>query len=261
VCIWFDGLAPENGVFMQGLDWAIRLGVPACGHVPGQNPWTLRESEGARWLIACEAVCRAKGVAWQAPEVAREEETRDLHVVSGALPPRSRKDLVGRSLRRPDAAVLICPPSLRPSGQALLVQEDGDPDNPFLDAAIGVCATLDFVPVVLTLAPTEGEGDRREEIVRKKLRSRRFFSADHGVIIGADVRSSVRGMIRWCHCSHVLVARSRGGRWRRWLRGDTTERLLDFSSEVGILALPDMPVSAGVEMETIQGDRDTKVSR
>src|SRR5712671_4147161 len=101
VCVWFDGFAPEHGVFMQALSWADRLEVPLSGRFPeestrdGQRPSNWPAAGCADWLSACERICRRTGVAGEAPadsaERLGEVEGSTLHVVSGILPDTAKK--------------------------------------------------------------------------------------------------------------------------------------------------------------------------
>ncbi len=241
VCVSFDGDTSQHDIFPDALDWADRLGLPLCGH-------SLAAGR-ADWFSSCAAACRKRGVVWETRD--DSATTNALHVISGVLPDKRKRELVHRSLLLPGAAVLVCPPRRQPAAKVLLLNQERDHDNPFLDLAIGYCQAAGLAPVVLTVAATEAEAERRQALAEKKFATR-LFAADFATVVGEDLPSAVRGMARWCHCSYVLVGRTRPGLWWRWLRGETVERLLNLSTEFGILSLPDTCVAGVQKRERIE---------
>src|SRR5262249_8902575 len=143
VSVWLDDLAPEQGAFAHALDWASRLGVPlhglAMASFRAESPWE-----------ACAAACLQRGVPWHGsmrqgtwqPAVEQSLGSDELCVFGDALPSQVKTYLLRRSLQSPGANILACPRTWQPALRALLVHEQCDADNPFLDAATRLCEAI-----------------------------------------------------------------------------------------------------------------------
>jgi K+-sensing histidine kinase KdpD len=121
----------------------------------------------------------------------------------------------------------------------LVVQEHHDPASSFLGAAAELCRSLQARPVVLTVARTESEAERRQVLAEEAFAARRLH-ADFDFVVGLDVRTAVASVARWRRCSHVFMERQHAPSWWPWRRGDTITQLLGLTGSLTLLALPDM---------------------
>src|SRR5215470_9911101 len=187
VCAWFDALTPEQGAFVHALEWSARLGLPL-------RAVTASADDAGGGRLACEAVCRERGVAWelagrQAWAGGDGAGPDDLYALDGT-PGGSRGDLFRQALGLPRAAVLLCPRTWRPATRVLVLHQDPDPADGFLDVALRVCGALGAEPVVLTVARTEAEARRREELAERTLAAR-LVPAESDTVIGGGLEEAV----------------------------------------------------------------------
>jgi hypothetical protein len=249
--VWLDELAPEGGAFPHAVEWAARLGLPLYGITsalrPGGGRLTGVCPAGtlmAEKLEDCASVCARQGVPWNASlDQASLSAGVDpfgrppaLCIFGDALPRRLKERLLRLSRHSTGSAVLVGARSWRPVSRVLVVYEQWDADQHFLDGAAEVCRVFGLAPVVLTLARTEREARSRRRIAEERFAAR-GQPADFDFVVGCDTPAAVAWLARWRRCSHVFVERRKTSLWQR-LRGDTLERLLRLSDSLTFLALP-----------------------
>jgi hypothetical protein len=262
VSVWLDELAPERGAFAHALEWAAHLRLSLYGITSTLGTWggrlaghrKLLESgtlDGAPGVVpsvkvaACASACARQGVSWNlspgdgplAGGIDPLLRPVELCAFGDALP-RPWKDLLLRqSLRSPDSAVLVCAKSWQPVSRVLILNEEREPGNNFLDISAEICQAFGVAPVVLSVARFEREARLRQRFAEERFAARGQDAA-FDFIAGCDARSAVAWVARWRRCSHVFVERAAAPPWWRWLRGDTLQQLFGLSDSLTFLALP-----------------------
>lgn len=241
VSVWLDDYAPEKGAFAHASDWAARLHVPlhvVAAPAPSDRPSPL----SARRLLDCGAACLRKGLSWDSELVLRPADEAgaffrdaDLCAFGADLPSQLRDRLLRESLARPRATVMICPASWQPHARTLILHRSSA--GGFLDHAVSFCLGLGIQPVVLSVAASEGKAEERQGLARERCYDR-GLAAEFDLIAGCDVRTALERAARARGCSHVIIERENDPPWRRWLRGNTTWRLLGLADWLTLITLP-----------------------
>src|SRR5262249_22882035 len=129
VCLWFDPSAATRAAFAYALDWASYLNVP----VQIVRPCQARTDPSSRGLSrseleGCAAACTASDIPCDALEFGQESasveqlfSTHAISVFSAALAPRIKNDLLRRSVRARQNAVLVCPSTWQPASRVLIL--------------------------------------------------------------------------------------------------------------------------------------------
>jgi hypothetical protein len=246
VSVWLDESAPAGGAFAHALEWAALLGLPLQGvAAPGaRRPPAGPEADDA--LPGCGAACARRGVAWSGRGTSPTARGVDallgpdaLCVFGHSLPATLKGELLRRS--NPRTAALVCPSSWEPLKRVLILHQDRGPDSPFLGTAAALCRAFQAEPVVLTVAASEADAQRRQEAARGILAAQRLI-ADFDFVVGFDVRTAVLQAACWRRCPHVFVEKQQVAPWRRWLSGDPLGWLMGRSECLTFLALPDQAV-------------------
>jgi hypothetical protein len=129
---------------------------------------------------------------------------------------------------------LVCPREPAPLRRPLIVHEETDPSSTFLPCAARLCQQLKVAPVVLTVAPYDGEAIRREREAEAVFRGQ-GVAAEFDSMACADIRRAV-GLVARCRgCAHVFVERRKAAPWWQWLRRHTLHRLLGLSMPLTFL--------------------------
>jgi hypothetical protein len=271
VSVWLDGVATWRDTFAHGVEWASRLQLPLRAIVAGPGreghaAWpqeAVRGNVAAEQIQSCARVCAEKGVPWDGlwwrdPAGAGLEQIlrpSELCVLGNALPLELKAQLLRHASGSARSPLLVCSPSWRPVSRILMVHQRRDPGSRFLNAAADVCHAFGVMPAVLTVARTEGEARRRQGFAEEALAGL-GVAADFDLVSGCDVRTAVKWIAPWRHCSHVLLERPSARPWWRRLRGDTPEQLLGLSDSLTLLTLPEPDPAAPREGDqTAERDR------
>ncbi len=253
VSVWLDDEAPGGGAFAHALEWAARLGLGLQRFTAALEGASLPEK-----VQACESACRGKGVPWEAcagqgplSSAVRESlAAGGLCVFGHSLPHRLKTLLLRESRQGTRAGVLVCPNSWRPVSRILVLNLRPEGAGAFLPSAVALCRAFQVEPVVLTVARSGRDAQERQRAAEKMFAAQRW-PADFDFIAGCDVPTAVTRAAHWRRCTHIFLERQGNPGWRRWLHGDTLERLLGVSESLTFLALPGAappPQSAGVRI-------------
>jgi K+-sensing histidine kinase KdpD len=131
----------------------------------------------------------------------------------------------------------VSAPTLKPMSRVLVLNDEGDRRNGFLDAVAELCRTLEAPPVVLTVTRTEEEARELEHAAREWFEAR-GLAAHYDCVIGDAMPTAVARVARWRHCTHVLVGRQPRLRWWQRLRGSSLHRRFGLPDSLNILSLP-----------------------
>src|SRR5262249_23507324 len=166
-----------------------------------------------------------------------------ISVFSAALAPRIKNDLLRRSVRARQNAVLVCPSTWQPASRVLILHDLQSSSTGFLATALALCRLLRVDPVVLTLARTNKQAREGQRAAEETCSVHRI-AAHLDSVVGGDLRGAAVSIARWRRCSHVFLEQRQANSWWRWLRGDTIERLLGLTESQTFLRLP----SAGLQL-------------
>jgi hypothetical protein len=232
VCVLLDHPAPPYGALSHAQEWASRLDVPL-------DILTLSSITGDSVDVPDQGIRPEDLRVVEPSSIARELfQPGGLSVFSEALPARIKNRLLHSSLYSGQNAVLVCSGAYAPVSRVLILNATPEGAHGFLAAALSVCQLFELVPVILTVARTETQARRRQQLAEELCLVHRI-AAIHDYVVGLDVGVAVNSIARWRRCSHVFVARRQAIPWWRWMRGDTLKELLDLADSLTFLALPE----------------------
>jgi hypothetical protein len=249
VAVWLDALAPQGGAFAHALEWAARLRLPLQSFAPAD---LLAGALAGERLRSCEAACGRHGIPWgvylwrEPDEAATERFFRgvQLCVFGAARPGTVPQDLLSRSLYNAGVPVLVCPELWQPLSRVLVVQQHPGAGSGFLHAAAEVCRAFAIRPVVLTVARSERDAQRRQHLAEDRLAAQRL-AADFDYLVGCDLATAVTRVAQWRRCSHVFLERPDAAGWWHRLWGDPLRQLHGLAGSLTLLALPERAVPPG----------------
>jgi hypothetical protein len=236
VSVWLDGGPSDDCILPHAIDWASRLDLPL--RVIATAVERGDSSRWKRWSVECAH----HGVVLET----------FLSAEAGAAPPgqllkpngicalmgNSRSaghDLLLRSTRGRDVAVLLCNPFFEPLRRVLVLHHQDQPI--YLETVARMCRKLEIQPIILILADSEKDANRRQGYAEGVCRAFRV-AADFDYVIDCDVSSAVSRAVAWRHCSHLIIERqpTHGSWWQPG--GDLLIQLRDVCDSLSILALP-----------------------
>jgi hypothetical protein len=253
VSVLLDAQAPTAGAFAHALDWAFRLSLPLRGVLlEPAAPSTPAGEPLGNLLAACATASRARGVPWNGSHcpgpchraVEHLLQTQELCVV-GDDQPAPLKQMLFQSERSSSTSLLVCPRSWSPLARVLILHQNADPSNGFLEGALGLCRMLQTPPVLLTAAPSETEAQTRKRRVEKAFAGE-WLHADFDFVVGWDLPTAVTRVARWRRCSHAILEQPKPSAWWSWLRGDMMKRWLGVSDALPLLFLSAAGMRAAV---------------
>jgi hypothetical protein len=72
-----------------------------------------------------------------------------------------QEELLLRSARNPEIAVLLCPPICVPMARIIVLYHQPNPNAAYLESVVRLCHALEIHPVILIVAKTEREAHLR----------------------------------------------------------------------------------------------------
>ena len=241
VSVWLEEWAPDFTAFLHALEWAVRLRLPLravrCPGGPGNGdlsrvnrPMKNRESwpplrlpdlsEGCSPETLPE-ICRLNHVEWAIVDERKMQADRELSVIGAFLPETFRAGLIRQAIEGQSTS-LICSPEWTRLRRPILVNYAAiQSDHDFLHRASTVCGLLRATPVVLTIAPTEADAHRNQQIA-KEIIAEEGLLAQFDYAAHCDLDAVVKLEANCRRCSHVFVPGGLPSRRRRRLQNDLT---------------------------------------
>jgi hypothetical protein len=239
VSVWLEEWAPDFTAFLHALEWAVRLRLPLRAvRSPGGSgngdlspinwPTKNRESwpplrlpdlsEGCNPETLPE-ICRLNHVEWTIVDNRKVQPDRGLCVIGASLPGTFRAALVRRAMEGQSTS-LICAPEWTPLQRPMLVNYAAiRSDHDFLHRASAVCGLLRATPVVLTIAPTETDAHRNQQIA-KEIIAEEGLLAQFDYAAHCDLDAVVELEANCRRCTHVFVPGGLPDSRRRRMRND-----------------------------------------
>jgi hypothetical protein len=232
VSVWLDDLAPNRGAFAHALEWASRLRLPLHAVTLSSHQEAGPFIEPQVQMQACATACTNRSIPWQGdiwdgPFPRKVQEflrPAELCVFGEALPSPLRRELLRQLHGSPQTSALLCPRSWQPVARVLVVHQNREPSNRFLDSVAQICLAFQVDPIVLTLARSEKEARIRRQFAEETLTAH-GMAADFDCFVGCDLCTGVALEARWRRCSHVFMERDNVRPWFRWLGRDKMQRL------------------------------------
>jgi hypothetical protein len=261
VSVWLEDNPSDERVFPQALDWAFRLSLPLRAvvtssrfhtHSTNQNSPVFSPKETNRcpgpvvekmkaWGIACTQ----RGVALELfmwigdGDAGMNQFLRPYGLcVFAEASSATQQDLLGRSARSRENAVLLCSPNCTPMTRILVVYDHVAPNAAYLESVARLCQALEVYPVILIVAKTEREANLGRGYAEGICNFFRL-QADFDFVFGCDLRSAVKRVALWRSCSHVIIERQNAVSWWQRRNGDLLDQLRRLSESLTILALPE----------------------
>ena len=150
---------------------------------------------------------------------------------------RTQEELLVRSARDPEIAVLLCPAICPPMTRFMVLHDQSNPDTAYLESVARLCTALEVHPIILIVAQSEREAHLRQGYAEGVCNSFRL-RADFDIAIDCDLRSAVRHVASWHGCSHLIAERPLATSWWQGFHGNRLEQLRRLSDSLSLLALP-----------------------
>ncbi len=250
VSVRLNGSSTDERVFPQAMDWAFRLNLPLRAFLTNSRTDSHPDERQHRhivekmepWVEACAqrgivlGMCLSLEVGNEAMDQFLSPHGLCLFVENASSP--IERELLLRSARNREIAVLMCPPMCVPMTRFMVLHYQTNPNAVYLESAARLCKALEIHPIILVVADTEREADLQQgyaEAVCKSLR----LQADFDLVLGSDLRSAVGRVASWRNCSHLIIERRTAPSWWHFTSGDLLEHLRGLSESVSILALPE----------------------
>jgi hypothetical protein len=211
VAVWLERFDPCSAAFSHALEWASRLGLSLCPFALTNGQLLTDASKEA-----CAEVCARKGVPWSP---AQPSYSQCLWVLGAALPEAAKERLLRDSFLQPDLPIMVCSAGYQPPRRILVVHENRDPNDRFLNSVGHICRAWQATPVVLTVGGTLREIQARQRFAEEAF-ARLGLAAYFDSIVGSDARRIAIRVAGWRRCSHVCMQKHKSTGWWRWLRGD-----------------------------------------
>src|SRR6516225_6486003 len=152
----------------------------------------------------------------------------DFLLVSNSFLASQKRDVLRWVLRTSGPAVLICPDAWQPLLRMLVIDDGNNSGEQFLAQS-----------VVLTVARTEKAAMARQQIARRVFAD--FgIAGDFDFIVGSEVRVAVANVARWRRSQLIVMEQQSARPWRRWLRGNPVEQLINRLNTFSFLMLPEV---------------------
>jgi hypothetical protein len=148
----------------------------------------------------------------------------DLLFFNQSLPLTDQRSLLLRVQRNGGPATLICPNSAVPIKRVLMVDGPDRLGPRFLESIVELCAAFQASLVVLTVARSERNAQRRQQSVREALAGE-DVAVDFDFVAGAETASAVAQVALWRRCQLVAC-----------------EGLIDLTEPLRLFTLPELAV-------------------
>lgn len=262
VSAWLDDGSSEGRILSLALDWAFRLNLPlrviatsssvaslSATTVYPRDRWIESGSPVMQKMKAWSAECAQRGVVMETNfsheggEAGMDQFLRPggLCVFGENTASNTPEELLQRSARDPEIAVLLCPPTCVPMARIMVLCHQSSLNGTYLESAVRLCQALEIPTVILIVANTEREAQLRQGYAEGVCHSFRL-QADFDFVVGCDLRSAVSRVASWRSCSHLIIERQNAVSWWPGWNTDLLDQLRRLSEPLSILALPEATV-------------------
>jgi hypothetical protein len=225
--------SPLEGEFTHALDWASRLSLP-----------TVIVSPQADALDTCKEMCANRAIPcqvlyWADKTLAgldRLLAPTDLCVVRRGLPAVLKKHILERTSGDAATAILIRSEREEFPSRVLIVHTCALSDGQYLALAVQLCKELGCRPVILTLAKSERAARSLQQAALGQLTGMEV-SCDFDFLVGVESLAAVASVARWRDCQLVIMGHDAAPAWRRWLRGDSMQQMLEGFESLDTLVI------------------------
>jgi hypothetical protein len=114
---------------------------------------------------------------------------------------------------------MVCSAGYQPPRRILVVHENCDSNDRFLDSVGHICRAWQATPVVLTVAGSSREIQVRQQFAEEAF-ARLGMAAYFDSIVGSDAPRVAIRVAGWRRCSHVCMQKRKSTGWWGRLRGD-----------------------------------------
>jgi hypothetical protein len=250
VAVWLDDSGADARVFPQALDWAFRLNLPLRAVVtsPRLNTDSARPERSnlpiAHKTKAWEQACTQCGVPlemfiWLGDGTAAMKRFLRPNglCVCADRSDGAQEDLLRQITGGHENAILLCAPECQPLTRILVLCDQAELDTTYLESVARLCQAVEMDPIILIVARTAREGQRRRGYAECVCNSFRL-AADFDLVVGCDIRSAVSRVATWRSCSHLIVERRASASWWQRAAGPGLDELRGLTDSLSVLALP-----------------------
>ena len=226
VSIWLEDQRANEVTFLHALEWAFRLQLP-LRVVAITSPPVMDKVKAWGELAELRDVALESHFTGEKTQRAVEQfvRTNGLFVFPNPAEMQIPQGLLQRSAQTSSMCQLRCANTFSPIDRVLVLCHDADLRVAYLESAARLCHALETTPIVLILAESEYDAERKQEYAESTFHSRRML-ADVDVVIDRDPAQGVNRVLSWRRCSHVMMSHS-------------SHLVPTLSSAVSVLTLPD----------------------
>jgi hypothetical protein len=161
----------------------------------------------------------------------------DFLILGSPLPEKERKSLVQLGWQGTLPATVVAPPHWEPWSRVLVLQEEETALERFLGFAVEFCRALGVKPVLLTVASSTRQANRRQEAALELLGDS-GRDCEFDLIVGAETGAAAAHVARWRHCQGIIAPRQPPPPWwRRW-QNTTLETIMNLAHSFAFVSLP-----------------------